>query len=88
MRKNELYELRVMHPTIDGVGLLREEGSCEDWLVFIQVSLSHYSRHCSKLPDIFKNKYSTKSMPLELKNSKKGTSFFYRRLAGIKKNVT
>ena len=33
MRKNELYELRVLHSTIDGVGYLREEGSHEDWYI-------------------------------------------------------
>ena len=71
MHTNMLYELRVFHPTIDGVGYLKEEGSGQEWLVFIQVSLSKYSHHRSKLTDLFTNKTSMKCMPMEMKYTKR-----------------
>ena len=88
MHKNTLYELRVLHPTIDGVGYLKEQGSDQEWLVFIQVFLSKYARHYSKLTDLFTNKHSMKSMAVEMKYTKKKTLFgFYRSLANIHKHT-
>ena len=50
-----LYKLRYAHPAIDGVGFLTETSTNKVWLVFIQVSLSSYQHHNSKLKDIHMN---------------------------------
>ena len=53
--KSVLFQLRFGHPVIDGVGLLfDQQNKC--FLVFIQVSLSTYSDHKSKVYDLFKYK--------------------------------
>ena len=55
-----LYELRAQHPAIDGVGVLRENHTNEDWLVLVQVSLSAYNKqHSSKMSDILNKPKST-----------------------------
>ena len=54
-----LYELRAQHPAIDGVGVLRENHTKEDWLVLVQVSLLAYKQHSSKMSDILNKPKST-----------------------------
>ena len=45
MLKNELYELRVLRQC----GLFKRRRSHEDWVVFLQVSLSRYLHHATIL---------------------------------------
>lgn len=51
-----LYHLRYTYPVIDGVGFFHIEGRKKSSLVFIQVSLSKYSRHETKLSDLLTKK--------------------------------
>ena len=53
--KSVLFQLRFGHPVIDGVGLLPDQQN-KYFLLFIQVSLSKYSDHKSKVNDLFKYK--------------------------------
>jgi hypothetical protein len=48
--KNVLYSLRPCHPVIDAVAYV--EASESPWLVLVQVSLSDYKSHKSKLCDL------------------------------------
>ena len=48
-----LFHLRYKHPVIDGVGYLQENSGKIVSLVMIQVSLSPYKTHRSKLEDLF-----------------------------------
>ena len=59
--KSILYQLRFGHPVVDAVGLLPDQHN-KYFLVFIQVFLSKYSDHKSKVHDIFK--YKTNSSEL------------------------
>ena len=88
MRKNELYELRVLHPVIDGVGLLTETTTGEDWLVFIQVSLSRYTRHCSKLHNIFNEDFTdcTSFTESSLTSKKDHKQMLYLYMCRLKKS--
>jgi len=75
MNKGVLYHLQYRHPVIDGVGLLEMEGKIEPWLVFIQVSLSSYTNHRSKMPDLFQ-----RVMCPELKSSDKTIFSYYYKM--------
>ena len=75
-----LYELRSHHPTIDAVGLLNSDKN-DSWLVFIQISVSKYEDHKSKMSSIF-----DVSNSMELRDSPQRTLYtYYRSLAGITK---
>lgn len=52
--KSVLYQSRYKHPVIDVIGILEDERHVW-WLVFLQISLSPYSSHHSKLIDLFKH---------------------------------
>ena len=78
-----LYELRPFHPTIDSVGVLKEETSQKKWLLFLQISLLSYTKHGSKLSDAL---ITPKSKPKELKESSTNTLLeYYTSLANIHK---
>ena len=80
LQRGVLYDLRSRHPTIDGVGLLYEEVTLIPWLVFIQISLSRYDEHRSKLSDLLS---LPKEEPKELKGSRQKTLYsYYKRLGG------
>ena len=49
-----LYHLRYRHPVIDGIGVFETEGTSKRWLVFIQISLSTYANHGTKISDLFR----------------------------------
>jgi len=53
VKVDELYELERAHRIVDFVGHLRA-CSGEEWLLFIQISLQNYTKHKSKLVDVFK----------------------------------
>ena len=86
LRGGVLYDLRSRHPTIDGVGLLNEEKTLIPWLVFIQISLSAYDEHHSKLSDLLT---LPSKKPKELKGPCQRTLYsYYKQLAGTEvKNV-
>ena len=82
LKPGALYELRTKHPLIDYVGYLRDSNNVF-WLVFIQVSLQNYKDH-TPMSDIFHKPPSKRSVPRELKGSKKHTLYsFYLNLAKI-----
>ena len=54
MTSGVLYHLRYKHPVIDGVGIMERGKTKKKWLVMIQVSLSSYKSHRSKISDIAK----------------------------------
>ena len=64
MERGVLYHLRHKHPVVDAVGILRRMDKRKYHLVFIQVSMSKYSRHHTKIEDIY-----DKVDCIELKNS-------------------
>ena len=51
MDKSVLYFLRYKHPVVDAVGILQDE-KCVWWLVFLQISLSSYLSHRTKVTDL------------------------------------
>ena len=82
MSKGVLYKLRSRHPTIDGVGLLKDEANV-DWLVFIQISIKPYKLHSSKISKIFQQPKSEQATSQELKKETKTLYAYYKKLAGI-----
>ena len=75
-----LYELRTRHPALDAVGLLNEKS----WLIFIQISLTEYKHHRSKISNILIPPKSKKSMPPEISSSAAKTLYsYYRNLANL-----
>ena len=52
--KSIMYQLRYKHPIIDGIGILQDERNVW-WLAFIQISLSPYLSHHTKVTDLFKH---------------------------------
>ena len=79
-----LYELRTRHPALDAVGLLNEKGTAKSWLVFIQISLTEYKHHRSKISNILIPPKSKKSMPPEISSSAAKTLYsYYRNLANL-----
>ena len=57
---NTLYHLREYHPIIDGVGLLRFGFSAEEYLVFVQTSITPYKGHSTNLQALFDSKRDCK----------------------------
>ena len=53
LHKSALYQLRYKHPIIDGIDILQDERNVW-WLTFIQISLSPYTSHHTKVTDLFK----------------------------------
>ena len=53
MEAGVLYHLRHRHPVIDAVGILKRQDKKKYHLVFIQISMSKYSSHSSKIEDLF-----------------------------------
>ena len=53
MEAGVLYHLRHRHPVIDAVGILKRQDKKKYHLVFIQISMSKYSNHSSKIEDLF-----------------------------------
>ena len=76
MNKSVLYQLRNRHPACDGVGLLQEAGGAT-YLVLVQVSLSIYSKHRSKLKHLFQ--VPKGKLPPELKDNKSKNVYEYYR---------
>ena len=54
METGVLYHLRHKHPVIDAVGILKRQDKKKYHLVFIQVSMSKYSSHSSKIEDLYR----------------------------------
>ena len=54
MEKGMLYHLRHNHPVIDAVGLLRRTDKSKYHLIFVQVSMTKYASHSSKIKDLFR----------------------------------
>ena len=52
--RSVLYQLRYKHPVIDGIGILQDERNVS-WLAFIQISLSPYLSHHTKVTDLFEH---------------------------------
>ena len=81
LQTGTLYELRTCHPALDAVGLLNEKGTAKSWLVFIQISLTEYKHHRSKISNILIPPKSKKSMP---SSSAANTLYsYYRNLANL-----
>ena len=53
LERGVLYHLRYKHPVIDAVGVLKRRDKRKHHLVFIQVSLSRYSGHSSKIQNLY-----------------------------------
>lgn len=53
MEAGVLYHLHHKHPVIDAVGVLKRRDRRKHHLVFIQISLSKYSSHSSKIEDLY-----------------------------------
>ena len=51
---NGLVHLRNSHPVIDAVARLKDHND-NRWLLLVQVSLSWYARHRSKVADLLKS---------------------------------
>jgi len=54
MTSGVLYHLRYQHPVIDAVGVMEKGSKKKQWLVMIQVSLSPYAAHRSKIGDLLR----------------------------------
>lgn len=72
-----LVQLREKHPVIDAVGRLKDQGG-KEWLVLMQVSLSKYDQHKSKVGDL----YNTITWPESVSATKVDCSWlqYYRNL--------
>ena len=60
-----IYRLRHLHPAIDGVGILYDTHGTK-WLVFLQLSISRYQTHRSKIKHLFQDLKTSKTAPPEL----------------------
>jgi len=81
-----LYQLRARHPQIDGLGLLCEEKQKKQWLVFVQVSISLYKDHKSKLSKLT---HVCQQRPQELSKVTGRTTLFsyYKNIAKISEDT-
>lgn len=81
MATNTLYELRINHPVIDVVGLIKDQIGTE-WLVFIQISKQPYTKHSPCLADLFKINEGI-SVYDELSSNTQSLFTYYCFLAGV-----
>ena len=65
MEYGVLYHLRCKHPVVDAVGILKRTDKMKNHLVFIQVSMSKYYSHSSKIQDLYDESVDC----IELKNT-------------------
>lgn len=54
MTSGILYRLRYKHPAIDAIRVMEKDRKKKQWLVLIQVSLSPYAVHRSKIGNLLK----------------------------------
>ena len=83
MRKGVLYKLRMGHPFIDGVGILKDQNG-KYWFVYIQLSVSTYADHSVNIVKILT---TPKGQSKELKNSKLNSFHEYYKTLAEKFNI-
>ena len=55
MEYGVLYHSRYKHPIVDAVGILKRIDKIKYHLVFIQISMSKYYSHSSKIEDLYES---------------------------------